>query len=179
MCFWSLLKLVRLVKVDWLMLGMGVIALTLLIGMVLSIVQLPDGVPLQIGYVRPDWVAMVIVYWVIALPQRIGILTAWVIGLLMDILLGSLIGQHALSYIIIAYIVANLYQRLRMFSVWQQAAVLFALLGLNRLIGFWVESAAGLSEWTLWYLLSAVSGALLWPWVFLMLRFLRRRFVVE
>ena len=96
----------------------------------------------------------------------------------MDVLLGSLIGQHALAYIVIAYIAANLYQRLRMFSVWQQAAVLLALLGTNHLIIFWVESFAGLSDWSFWYLLPAVAGALLWPWIFLLLRFLRRRFGV-
>ena len=96
----------------------------------------------------------------------------------MDVLLGTLLGQHALSYIVIAYVAASLYQRLRMFSVWQQAGVLLAILGLNHLINFWIESLAGLNEWTLWYLLPAVSGALLWPWVFLLLRYLRRRFVV-
>lgn len=158
--------------------GAGVIAVTLLLGMVLSIVQLPDAVPAELGYGRPDWVALVLIYWVIALPHRVGIITAWCVGLIMDILLGSLIGQHALSYIVIAYIASSLYQRLRMFSIWQQAAVLFALLGLSHLIGFWVDSIAGLSSWTLWYLLPAVSGALLWPWVFLLLRYLRRRLAV-
>jgi rod shape-determining protein MreD len=93
----------------------------------------------------------------------------------MDVLLGSLLGQHALAYVAIAYIAASLYQRLRMFSVWQQALILFAILGLNQLINFWVESIAGLSEWTFWYLLPAFSGALLWPWIFLMLRTIRRR----
>ena len=121
---------------------------------------------------------MVLVYWIIALPHRIGIITAWFVGIAMDVLLGSLIGQHALAYVVIAYIAANLYQRLRMFSVWQQAAVLFAILGLNSLINFWIESIAGVNAWSLWYLLPAISGALLWPWVFLMLRYLRRRFGV-
>ena len=160
------------------MMGPVIIVLTFLVAMILSVIQIPDGVPAELGYVRPDWVALVLIYWVIALPHRVGVVTAWAVGLIMDILIGSLIGQHALGYIIIVYIAASLYQRLRMFSVWQQAAVLFALLGLNHILGFWIESIAGLSEWSLWYLLPAVSGALLWPWIFLMLRFLRRQFVV-
>jgi rod shape-determining protein MreD len=90
-------------------------------------------------------------------------------------LLGSLIGQHALSYVLIAYVALSLYQRLRMFSVWQQATILFALLGLNQLIGFWIENIAGLTDWSMWYLLPALSGAFLWPWVFLMLRSIRRK----
>ncbi|MBT4159891.1 MAG: rod shape-determining protein MreD [Gammaproteobacteria bacterium] len=158
--------------------GIVVIVLTVLTGMVLSVVPVPHSVPAELGFVRPDWVAMVLVYWILALPHRLGLISAWCIGIVMDILLGSLIGQHALSYVAIAYIVANLYQRLRMFSVWQQAAVLFAILGVNHLINFWVESIFGLNEWSMWYLLPAVSGALLWPWVFLMLRFLRRKFRV-
>ena len=158
--------------------GFFIILLTILLGMVLSVLPLPAFVPSELGFVRPDWVAMVLVYWILALPHRIGLVTAWVVGLSMDVLLGSLLGQHALSYVVIAYVAASLYQRLRMFSVWQQAGVLLAILGLNHLISFWIESLAGLNEWTLWYLLPAVSGALLWPWVFMLLRYLRRRFVV-
>ena len=154
--------------------GLVIIWITILVGMVLSVVPMPQSVPVELGYLRPDWVAMVLVYWVIALPHRVGIPTAWLAGIAADVLLGSLLGQHALSYVVVAYITASLYQRLRMFSVWQQATILFALLGLNQLIGFWIESIAGLADWSLWYLLPALSGAFLWPWVFLMLRSIRR-----
>ena len=149
--------------------------ITIIAGMVLAVVPMPQFVPVELGFLRPDWVAMVLVYWIIALPHRVGIPTAWLAGIAVDVLLGSLIGQHALSYVLIAYVAASLYQRLRMFSVWQQATVLFAILGLNQLAGFWVESIAGLAGWSFWYLLPALSGAFLWPWVFLMLRSLRRR----
>jgi len=154
--------------------GLVIIWVTIVAGMVLAVVPLPQFVPVELGFLRPDWVAMVLVYWIIALPHRVGIPTAWLAGIAVDVLLGSLIGQHALSYVLIAYVAASLYQRLRMFSVWQQATILFALLGLNQLTGFWVESVAGHTDWSLWYLLPAVSGAFLWPWVFLMLRSIRR-----
>ena len=159
--------------------GIAVIGITVALGMVLAVLPLPHFVPIELGFLRPDWVAMVLIYWVLALPHRVGIVTAWLVGLVMDVLLGSLLGQHGISYIVIAYIVASLYQRLRMFTVWQQAMILFALLGLSQLINFWVESIAGLAEWSMWYLLPAVSGALLWPLIFLMLRYLRRRFQVS
>ena len=160
------------------MAGTFVIYSSILIGMVLSVVQVPVSLPPELGYVRPDWVAMVLVYWVIAVPNRIRLFTAWVVGMIMDVLLGGLMGQHALSYVIITYIAANLYQRLRMFSVWQQAAIIFAILGLSHIVGFWAESIAGLSEWSFWYLLPAVTGAFLWPWIFLLLRYFRRRYGV-
>ena len=155
--------------------GLVTIWITIIAGMVLAVVPMPQLVPVELGFLRPDWVAMVLVYWIIALPHRVGIPTAWLAGIAMDVLLGSLIGQHALSDVLIAYVAASLYQRLRMFSVWQQAAILFALLGANELFGFWIESIAGLADWSMWYLLPALSGAFLWPWVFLILRSLRRR----
>ena len=155
-----------------------VIYSSILIGMVLSVVQVPVSLPPELGYARPDWVAMVLVYWVIAVPNRIGLFTAWVVGMIMDVLLGGMMGQHALSYVIITYIAANLYQRLRMFSVWQQAGIIFAILGLSHIVGFWAESIAGLSEWSFWYLLPAATGAFLWPWIFLLLRYFRRRYGV-
>ena len=121
---------------------------------------------------------MVLMYWVIALPHRIRLVTAWIVGMIVDVLLGGLLGQHALSYVIVTYVAASVYQRLRMFSVWQQGAVIFVILGLSHIVGFWIESIAGLSQWSLWYILPAVTGALLWPWVFLLLRSLRRRYAV-
>ena len=101
--------------------GLVIIWITIVAGMVLAVVPMPQFVPLELGFLRPDWVAMVLVYWIIALPHRVGIPTAWLAGIAVDVLLGSLIGQHALAYVLIAYVVASLYQRLRMFSVWQQA----------------------------------------------------------
>lgn len=159
--------------------GLGstvLILLTVMLGMILAVMPPPYFVPVELGYVRPDWVALVLVYWVIALPHRVGLATAWLVGLAMDVLVGTLLGQHALAYVVLAYIALNLYQRLRMFSIWQQAIVLFALLGINELINFWIESLAGLADWSLWYLLPALSGALLWPFVFYLLRAARRRF---
>ena len=151
-----------------------IIVTSFFIAMVLAVVPLPESVPSEMGYLRPEWVVLVLIYWVIALPQRIGIVTAWVLGLIMDVLLGSLLGQHAISMMLVAYISSNLYQRLRMFSVWQQS-----LVGLHQLINFWIESIAGLREWNLWYLMASVVSALFWPWIFLLLRFLRRKFDIR
>ena len=159
--------------------GSWIIAFTFLVAMILAVIPMPEIFPVEIGYLRPEWVVLVLVYWVIALPQRVGIVIAWILGLLLDVLLGSLLGQHAISFVVVAYIAVNLYQRLRMFSIWQQSLVVFAIVGVNQLINFWIESIAGLTEWNMWYLLASVMSALLWPWVYLMLRYLRRRFNVS
>ena len=161
------------------MVGLGVIALTFVVAMVLAIVPLPDSIPIELGYLRPQWVVLVLIYWVIALPGRVGILVAWSIGLIVDVLLGSLLGQHGVAFILVAYIASSLYQRLRMFSLWQQSLIVFAIVGLNQLINFWIESIVGIGDWNMWYLLSSVVSALLWPSVFLLLRYLRRQFNVN
>jgi len=154
---------------------MVTIWITIVAGMLLAVVRMPQFFPVELGFLRPDWVAMILVYWIIALPHRIGIPMVWVVGIAVDVLLGSPMGQHALSYVLIAYVVASLYQRVRMFSVWQQASILFVLLWLNQLVEFWIESIVSVTDWSFWYLLPAVSGAFLWPSVFLILRYLRRR----
>ena len=85
----------------------AIIALTMAAGMVLAVMPLPGSVPPELGYLRPDWVVMVLIYWIIALPHRVGIVTAWGTGLIVDVLLGSLLGQHALAYIVIAYVASS------------------------------------------------------------------------
>ena len=160
------------------MAGLWVIALSFVVAMVLAIVSLPDSVPVELGYLRPQWVVLVLIYWVIALPRRVGILVAWSVGLIVDVLLGSLLGQHGIAFIFVAYIASSLYQRLRMFSLWQQSMIVFAIVGLNQLINFWIESIVGIGDWNMLYLLASVVSALLWPSVFLLLRYLRRQFNV-
>jgi rod shape-determining protein MreD len=155
--------------------GVVTIWSTIFVGMVLAVVRMPQSLPGELGFLRPDWVAMILVYWIIALPHLAGIRLAWLAGIAVDVLLGSPIGQHALSYVLIAYVAASLYQRARMFSVWQQAIILFALLWLNQLVGFWIESIVSPTDWSVWYFLPAVSGSFLWPSVFMILRYLRRR----
>jgi len=159
--------------------GLWVIFATFAVAMLFSVVALPESIPWEMGYLRPQWVVLVLIYWIIALPQRIGILTAWLIGLLVDVLSGSsLLGQHGIAFIVVAYISASLYQRLRMFAVWQQSLIVFAIVGLNQMINSWIENIAGVSEWNMWFLLTAFISALMWPWIFLILRYLRRVFNV-
>lgn len=158
--------------------GYWVILVSFFAAMILAVVTFPNNLPWEFGFLRPDWVLLVLIYWVIALPHRVGVFTAWVIGLMMDVLLGALLGQHALIFLLVAYIAQNLYQRLRMFAVWQQSMVVFALIGLSHLLGFWLERAIGAKEWSWWLMLPAIMSAFVWPWMFLLLRALRRFFSV-
>ena len=94
-------------------------------------------------------------------------------GILLDVLTGTLLGQHALGLSIVAYIAVELHQRLRLFPLWQQSLTVLVMLLLERLLALWMAGAAGHPAPSLWYWAAPVSGMVLWPWVYLLLRFLR------
>lgn len=153
-----------------------VILLSYFVAYLLAVVPFPEW---ALNY-RPQWVALVMIYWTMALPYRIGIGYAWLAGLMMDILEGSLLGLNALALAIIAYIALSLYQRLRMFSMLQQSAVVLALVGLHLMMTYWMKIAAGqMVSSNLLFLLGALSSAFVWPWMFLLLRQMQRGFAVS
>ena len=96
-----------------------IILLTLLVALMASIMPLP----LSVDVFRPDWVLIALIYWCMALPGRVNIITAWVMGFLLDVLLGSVLGVHAAAMAISVYIVVENYQKIRNFSIWQQALI--------------------------------------------------------
>lgn len=128
---------------------------------------------------RPEWTVLVLIYWCLALPHRVSVGYGWLVGLCVDVLSGALLGQHALGFAVIAYLVVKLHQRLRVFPIWQQALSVMVFVALEQLLVLWVQGMIGMAResWTYW-LPSIVSG-LLWPWTFLLLRRLRRRFRVS
>ncbi len=129
---------------------------------------------------RPDWVALVMIYWVMALPESVGVTVAWIFGLLLDVTQGAILGQHALGMVLVAYLVLLQYQRIRVFSLLQQAMVVFVLLLIKQLLVLWVSGIVGQApENIVRYLLPSLVGAIIWPWLFVVLRDIRRRFTLS
>ena len=154
--------------------GSWVIALSFLAAFVLAVFPLPYS----LVWARPEWVTLVLIYWIIALPQRIGLVVSFCVGLMLDLLEGSLLGQNALSLCVVAYLALLLYQRLRVFNMLQQVAVIFVMVGINQLVSQWVQNLTGVGAVSLFFLLPALLSALMWPAVLTLLRHLRRRFGV-
>ena len=153
-----------------------VIFISLIFAGVLSVVPLPSWLELW----RPDWVALVLIYWVIALPHRIGLFSAWIVGFLIDVLQGTLLGLNAVVLTMMAYIALTLYQRLRMFTPLQQSMTILMLIGTGQLIIFWVQTATGQNTAdNLTFVVSSFTSAVVWPLVFVSLRFWRRSFRVN
>jgi rod shape-determining protein MreD len=105
--------------------------------------------------------------------------TGFVVGLLLDTLTGTLLGQHALALSLVAFVCVRLHQRIRLYPRWQQALTVLVLLMLHQLISLWVDRTIGRPGLPLSYWLPSFVGMLLWPLVHEILSALRANFSVQ
>ena len=147
------------------------IALSLVCALVLQIMPMPAVVDLY----RPDWVLLVLSYWALALPHRVNVGVAFINGIILDILLGSSLGVHSFAMCISIYVLAANYQRLRNYSVWQQAFVIGIMSAFYNLIVFWLQHLLTDVYFLMTYMWPVVSSMVIWPWLFWLLRKLRRQ----
>ncbi|MCB1799087.1 MAG: rod shape-determining protein MreD [Gammaproteobacteria bacterium] len=155
--------------------GRLVIVTTLCIAMLLTILPMPEWA----RPFRPQWVTLVMLYWAIALPHRVGVGSGFVAGIILDVLTGTLLGQHALGLSVVTFVAIQLHQRIRVFPFWQQSLGILILLVIEHLLALWVTGATrGISPGLIYWSVPLI-GALLWPWVFVTLRKVRRHFKVS
>jgi rod shape-determining protein MreD len=147
----------------------GTFFLTLAAALVLTLLYLPPA----LDALRPYWVALVLIYWCLEAQDRVSLGKAFIIGLVLDLLGGSLLGLHALSLVIMVYLVSRFRARLKFFPPWQQALSVFALLLNDRIILLWIISLRGDPLPSLGFWLPPIVGTLLWPWLFLLLDWVR------
>ena len=146
--------------------GTVTLILTYLVALILMVMPMP----VSFDIFRPDWVTLVLLYWVIALPHRVNMGTALVLGVLSDILLGSVLGVHALGMVVVTYFAARHFQRFRNFSLPQQALLIAFLIVLKRMIVFQANVFIHDAEFTGSYFWPALTSALFWLWLFPLLR---------
>jgi rod shape-determining protein MreD len=111
----------------------------------------------------PDMTALVIAFWCVHQPRKMGIGTAWVVGLLMDAGDGALLGQHAFAYAFLAFAAISLHRRILWFSLWQQAAHILLLLLASQALMLAVRMIAGGAFPGPMYFSGSLIGAALWP----------------
>ncbi len=139
--------------------GITTILISVFTVLVLSILPLPES----LSVARPAFAAMIVAYWVLNQPRRFGMLAAWLLGLFLDVVHASLLGQHALGLILVAYIIFKLRETLRMFPGWQQAVVLLPVWAIYELVLFWIDGFAGLATEPMWRWVPVLSTTLAWP----------------
>ncbi|NBX05531.1 MAG: rod shape-determining protein MreD [Betaproteobacteria bacterium] len=117
----------------------------------------------------PDLLAIVLIFWTVHQTNRVGIGAAFVFGLLMDVHQGSLLGQHALAYIILSYFAITIHRRMLWFGLRGQALQILPLFVLAHAVSLVLRLLAGaaLPSWEL--LLAPLLQSALWPLVSLLL----------
>jgi rod shape-determining protein MreD len=146
------------------------ILLTLFLALLANVVPATAA----IGAFRPDFLALVLLYWCIQEPRYVGVGTAWIFGLIMDVADATLFGQHALAYAFLAYAADYFRRRVLRFPLWQQAVQVAALLALCAALVLLIRVVGGapLPRWT--YVVPPVVGALLWPPLSVLLQYPQR-----
>ena len=149
----------------------SLIFLTIMAAVLLSLLPLPE----VLLPFKPYWVALVVIYWSLETRGIISLGLAFLIGLVLDVLSGSLMGLHALSLVVMVFLVQRFRSRLRFFPPWQQALSVLGLLVNDRIILIWITVLLGeaLPTWEYW--LPPLVGMALWPWLFLLLDRIRAR----
>jgi rod shape-determining protein MreD len=146
------------------------ILLTLFVALLANVVPLPPAA----ATFRPDCLALVLLYWCIQEPRYVGVGTAWMLGLVMDVADATLFGQHALAYAVLAYGADYFRRRVLRFPLWQQAVQVAALLAVCAALVLLVRVVGGapLPRWT--FAMPPVVGALLWPLASVLLQYPQR-----
>ena len=152
---------------------MLIILLTLVVGLMLILMMLP------LGYIAPEWILLINIYWALALPSNTKMLLAFLSGFFVDIVLGQPLGISSLSYVIFIYIILALYNSLRYMTVPQQMIMLFFLLIVKQHFFIWTFYMFGLDIDYSTLIIGSFTTAALWPLIYFSLRFARRKWVVN
>ncbi|HEX2667067.1 MAG TPA: rod shape-determining protein MreD [Gammaproteobacteria bacterium] len=154
--------------------GLWFIAASYLAALVLTVWPLPDWAEMF----RPLWVPMVTIYWCLWLPERVGVITAFMAGLLVDALSGTLLGEHALALVLVAWAALWLHLQVRVYPWWQQCVVVAAILVLNGLALFWVDGMLGYTQGAGLRWMPVLVSAVFWPWILQVMARLHQRYQV-
>jgi len=130
--------------------------------------------PIWLAELRPPWLLIIMIYWLLRCPYHVGLGVVWLVGLFLDLLQGSLLGEHAYAFVFIGFLVSYFNVRIRQFPFRQQMLIILALLILYQVLLLIVQIFMHLSP-DLWlYWLPAVAGTLLWPLVYGVMESIRR-----
>ena len=142
---------------------------SVVVALLLGLLPLPASLlPL-----RPSWLALVVAYWVIEDPDRAGLGFAFIVGVLADLVFGSLLGEQALRLVVMAFILQRFRARIRFFPMSQQALAIGGLLLNDRIVTAGLHIALGIQPLPTMFWLAPLTGMLLWPPVFVLLDALR------
>ncbi|MBS0200893.1 MAG: rod shape-determining protein MreD [Proteobacteria bacterium] len=133
-------------------------AASIAIALLLALLPLPDAV---VPF-RPFWMALVLAYWVLEHGDDTGLGFAFFIGLLLDVVQGTLLGEYALRLVVIAFLLDRFRSRLRFYPIWQQVLAIAALLVNDWIVTAIIHAFLGQPQHAFATLGSAAVGAVMW-----------------
>lgn len=155
--------------------GRWVIVVSCLVALLLQLMPWPK----EIYMLKPSWLALVLIYWVMALPHRVSVGYAFVLGIIWDLTLGSTLGIRSIGLSLVVYLVAFKSQLLRNMALWQQALIVVLLSFLMEMTIFLLEISLSHAAFRMEILWHSLINGMLWPWLFLLMRKIRRKFGVR
>ncbi|MDC7228656.1 MAG: rod shape-determining protein MreD [Spirochaetales bacterium] len=151
--------------------GYPAFLISVLAGLVLSISLFPVGW----FEFRPEWMGLVVFYWTFRAPEHFGILLAWCLGLLLDVLESAPLGVNAMAMGVVAFLVLTIHHRLRMYPLPQQSLIVFLLLGISQMLVHFIKQLLGGENAGFSYLWPALTSALIWPFFCVLLDNINRK----
>ncbi len=136
--------------------------LSLLLALIFSLLELPD----LLAAARPMWVPLMLAYWALREPRLSALFPAFMLGIALDVMFATPLGQHALGLVILVYLVERLRGIFILFPLWQATFALIPAWALYSFLMFWIDGASHHQafSWLRW--LPVVSTTLFWPLLF-------------
>ena len=151
--------------------GYWIVPFSIALALMLTLLPIPGWA----RYFRPELVALICIYWALAVPLCFGLISAWIAGLALDVVTGSLLGQHALGLTIVVYLVLYQHQQLRRAPISQQMLTIFFLILVKQTITLFIGGIIDQKpESLLLFYYPALVSVVLWPGVLIILRGFRR-----
>ncbi|MCH7898847.1 MAG: rod shape-determining protein MreD [Proteobacteria bacterium] len=145
--------------------------MTIVVALMLTMMPLPDSM----SAFRPDWVALIILFWAMTVPRSYGVGAAFITGIFVDVAQATLLGQYALALVVITYITVKSHLLIRVFPLLQLTATIFALLALYQFLLFWINGVAGVEAPAVSYWGPVITGTLIWPLLYSFMSNVRNR----
>ena len=137
----------------------AVLVCSTLLAAVLTLIRLPDW----LFYFRPDWLALVVIYWVMVVPDRLSLAYGCLNGLFLDLLLVKPFGLNAIAFVMLSYVVAIWSSQIRVLSLWHQCLFVIVLIAVLKLIVGIIATFTTGFVFTGYYWLSAIGNLIFWP----------------
>ena len=146
---------------------------TLLISIILTISTFP------LGAFSPEWTQLFVIYWILALPMSVGLISSWLIGLLIDVVLGSTLGVNALMYTITSYLIFKIHHIIRYITIFQQSIIISIVLLIKVTFILWIDALLSLDNYNFSLYWTCLTSSILWPLIFYSLRTIRRKYNIS